>query len=298
MGTHAANAETPAARAGVSVRKRAFSMARRLSPERLVFPMQENTRCTRPDAQAPSNGHHPRNPHGSHFALIAERLAVLPGGEGIVMGWLIAARRTGSEGLYYTVRELGRCTGWDSRTLAAHVASLREKGLIHPDLLRADPSAFTKPGERHARVDVRSLMAQPTAAEYRAHVAERLYTDARGRLRVSRESVADLLGVTRRAVRKAVAGCRRRGIACAVAVYRRPAKTFRSTRQKGSGPPAKPFRQSVEGVGKEIIKEVLTRFSGKADRPNRPSGPSAADFEAKRAEQKAALERLMREATA
>ena len=48
-------------------------------------------------------------------------------------------------------------TGWDSRTLGAHVASLRQKGPCDPDVLRATAEATTKPGERHARINVADL---------------------------------------------------------------------------------------------------------------------------------------------
>ncbi len=259
--------------------------------------MPENTRRSRPDAQAPSHGFHPRNPLGCSYALIPERLTLLPGGELIVLAWLLAARRA-TACLTYTVQELGRATGFCSKTLAAHVASLREKGLVDPDVLRAAPDALTRPGERHATVAVRDMMRQPTAAPFRLYVLARLYTDSRGRLRVSRAYLAERLNRTTRTVRSLFAALREFGIPTPARLYTSVEKTFRSTRKKLSGLRKKPSPDQEGRSEKEIIKGVLSQFSGKADRRSGPSGPSAADFEARRAEQKAALARLMREATA
>ena len=256
--------------------------------------MPENTRRARPDAQAPSHGFHPKNPLGCSYALIPERLSLLPGGELIVLAWLLAARRA-TACLTYTVQELGRATGFCSKTLAAHVASLREKGLVDPDVLRAAPDALTRPGERHATVAVRDLMKQPTAAPFRLYVLARLYTDSRGRLRVSRAYLAERLNRTTRTVRSLFAALRKFGIPTPARLYTSVEKTFRSTRKKLSDLWKKPSPDHERGSEKEIIKGVLSQFSKRADRH---SGPSAAAFEAKRAEQKAALARLMREATA
>ena len=130
------------------------------------------------------------------------------------------------------MQELGRATGFCSKTLAVHVASLREKGLVDPDVLRAAPDALTRAGERHATLAVRDLMKQPTAAPFRLYVLVRLHTDSRGRLRVSRAYLAERLKRTTRTVRSLFVALREFGIPTPAGLYTSVEKTFRSTRKK------------------------------------------------------------------
>ena len=154
---------------------------------------------------------HPRNPLGCSYALVAERLLNLPPGELLVLSWILAARRA-TACLGYSLSELGACTGLCGRTVQAHVASLRAKGLVDRAGLRATPAALTKSGERHARVDVRDLMAQPTGAAWRLHLFRRLHSDRSGRLRISRRYLADSMGRSTRAVRDGFRKLRALGI--------------------------------------------------------------------------------------
>lgn len=214
-----------------------------------------------PGATAHSGGHNPRNPLGCSYALVPERLADLPGGELIVLSWLLAARRS-TACLRYTAQELGAATGWDSRTLAGHVASLREKGLVDPDVLRAAPEALTKKGERHAKVFVKDLVRQPTAAPFRLYVLARLHTDSRGRLRVGRAALAGQLNRTTRTVRNLFAALRAFGIPTPARLYTRAAKTFRSTRRKLSAVLQKPSGTQNRGSERESKQGARTRKRG------------------------------------
>lgn len=263
--------------------------------------MRKDSTQARHGTQAPAHDFHPRNPLGCSYALIPERLTGLPGGELIVLAWLLAARRTECF-LTHTVQQLGAMTGWDSRTLGAHVASLREKGLVDPDVLRAMPEAATGRGERHARINVADLMRQPTAAPFRAHVAARLFTDSRGRLRVSRAYLAGRLNRTTRTVRRTFEALRAFGIATPASAYARAAKTVRSTRQKLSVLLQKGSPNQKRRSGKRSKKDAEERSgvsltaSVAASLPE--IGNGGRDFEAKRAAARQALARLMREATA
>lgn len=214
-----------------------------------------------PGATRVSESRNPRNPLGCSYALVPGRLADLPGGELIVLSWLLAARRS-TACLRYTAQELGAATGWDSRTLAAHAASLREKGLVDPDVLRADPSALTKPGERHARVFVRDLMRQPTAAPFRLYVLARLHTDSKGRLRVGRAALAKRLNRTTRTVRSLFAALRAFGIPTPARLYTSAAKTFRSTRRKLSAVLQKPSGTQYGGSEEGSKQGARTRKRG------------------------------------
>ena len=149
-----------------------------------------------------------------------------------MLSWILAARRA-TACLGYTLRELGACTGLCGRTVQAHVASLRAKGLVEREGLRATPDALTGRGERHARVDVRDLMAQPTGAAWLLHLFRRLHSDRSGRLRVSRRYLAERMDRSTRAVRDGFAKLRALGIETpgrrlSLGVE----KTFRSTRRK------------------------------------------------------------------
>ncbi len=239
--------------------------------------MRKNATHARPEAQAPSHDFHPRNPLGCSYALIPERLTVLPGGELLALAWLLAARRS-TACLRYTVQQLGAATGFCSKTLAAHVASLRAKGLVDPDVLRAAPEALTKPGERHAKVFVRDLMKQPTAAPFRLYVVARFYTDRNGRCRVSRKHLAERLNRSTRTVRSLFATLRAFGIPTPARLYRSVEKTFRSTRKKLSGrwkkPSAYQERGSVRGSHRGHCGD-----GGRGRRTGRPGRLRQADVE-------------------
>ena len=181
------------------------------------------------------SGRNPRNPHGSDFANVAERHPQLPHGALLLLAWLLAAYRGRRKGiLAYSLAEACAVTGWDSRTVLKHLHSLRQKGLAEADAIRATPAALRRGGEHYARLSTRDMMRQPTSAVFKAVAADRLCTDGRGRIRSPRQTVADLVGVSRRRLRQLTALVRLFEIPTAATSYRRAAITFRSTRQKAS----------------------------------------------------------------
>lgn len=204
--------------------------------------------------QPPTPGRHPRNPHGSDFALVSERHGWLPTGELWLLAWLLGSRRGGAL-LRWTARELGRATCFCSKTLHAHVASLRAKGLVDPDLLRATPSALAKRGERHARIMVRDLLRIGSPADFRAHFAVRLCTDSGGRLRSTRRYLATLIRRSRRTLRTRLRRLEAAGIPTPARLYAGAEKTFRSGWKKPSanqyrgGPP---HQKRGESPGKRL----------------------------------------------
>lgn len=232
------------------------------------------------DALAPQ-GRHPRNPHGSDFALVAERHGQLPTGELWLLAWLLGSRRGGAL-LRWTAQELGRATCFCSKTLHAHVASLRAKGLVDPDLLRATPSALAKRGERHARIMVRDLLRIGSPADFRAHFAVRLCTDSGGRLRSTRRYLAMLIRRSRRTLRTRLRRLEAAGIPTPARLYAGAEKTFRSGWKK-------PSANQYRGNQKRGLSEKAARIRGSLGR-GMPSGDATA------AECEEARQRLKRQA--
>ena len=131
-----------------------------------------------------------------------------------------------------------------------HVAELRARGLVSPDALKASPSAVTKPGERFARCKVDKIAVCSPAA-WRLYVAARLFTDAKGRLRVSRRYLADSIARTTRTVRRLLALLREAGITTGKRLF-----NVRCEKQSGlrveKRPPVK-REGSEQGVSTRIL---------------------------------------------
>ena len=74
----------------------------------------------------------PATQAGSSYALLPARLLCLPGGELLVLAVLLSMRRSNGTFLRpLTFGELARSLGFCGKTLGAHVASLRARGLVH-----------------------------------------------------------------------------------------------------------------------------------------------------------------------
>ena len=196
---------------------------------------------------------------GSTRAMIPERLIGLPPGELLTLAVLLSMRRTRAC-LSVSFSELVRSIGFCGRTLAKHVASLREKGLVHPDALKVLPAAYVQPGERFAKIRTDRVSITKSAA-YRLHVLAQLYTDKQGRLRVSRRYLARKLGCSTRHVRRLIAQLLGAGYAFAARVFSVATKSVRSARKKAS---ALSVNRSIKRV---FNRSKVPKVKPKATRP-------------------------------
>ena len=169
---------------------------------------------------------------GARYCLVALRHLRLAPGPLIVLSALLALRRKTCI-LEISLADLANSLTFSGVTVAMHVAELRARGLVSPDALKASPSAVTKPGERFARCKVDKIAVCSPAA-WRLYVAARLFTDAKGRLRVSRRYLADSIARTTRTVRRLLALLREAGITIGKRLFNAAAKSVRSTRRKAS----------------------------------------------------------------
>ena len=184
----------------------------------------------------------PATQAGSSYALLPQRLLLaLPGGELLVLAVLLSQRRTNGTFLRpLTFGELCRSLGFCGKTLGAHVASLRARGLVHHAELKPTAEAITKRGERYARVRTDRASVTGSAA-FRLHAAVRLFTDARGNLRVSRRYLASTIGRSTRTARRLLGELRAVG-------YSIPARVFTFA------------EKTVRHISKGIKKEVSHTF--------------------------------------
>ena len=224
----------------------------------------------------------PATQAGSSYALLPQRLLLaLPGGELLVLAVLLSQRRTNGTFLRpLTFGELARSLGFCGKTLGAHVASLRAQGLIHPSELKPTAEAITKRGERYARVRTDRASVTGSAA-FRLHAAVRLFTDARGNLRVSRRYLASTIGRSTRTARRLLGELRAVGYSIPARVFTFAEKTVRSTRKKLSA-------ISVKGSRK--------RFHTHSEQPKTLNGPlTEAEVEDRKRKARSQLATILRQ---
>ena len=224
----------------------------------------------------------PATQAGSSYALLPQRLLLaLPGGELLVLAVLLSQRRTNGTFLRpLTFGELARSLGFCGKTLGAHVASLRAQGLIHPSELKPTAEAITKRGERYARVRTDRASVTGSAA-FRLHAAVRLFTDARGNLRVSRRHLASTIGRSTRTARRLLGELRAVGYSIPARVFTFAEKTVRSTRKKLSA-------ISVKGSRK--------RFHTHSEQPKTLNGPlTEAEVEDRKRKARSQLATILRQ---
>ena len=194
----------------------------------------------------------PATQAGSNYALLPARLLLrLPSGELLVLSVLLSQRRSNGTFLRpLTFGKLARSTGFCGKTLGAHVASLRAKGLVHHAELKPTAEAITKRGERYAKVRTDRASVTGSAA-FRLLAGVALFTDARGNLRVSRRYLASTIGRSTRTARRLLGELRAVGYAIPARVYTFAEKTIRSTRKKLAAISGKRSRKSVHTHSKE-----------------------------------------------
>ena len=174
----------------------------------------------------------PATQTGSSYALLPARLLCLPGGPFLVLAVLLSQRRTNGTFLRpLTFGELARSLGFCGKTLGAHVASLRARGLVHHAELKPTAEALFKKGERYAKVRTDRASVTPSAA-FRLHAVMQMCTDKQDRLRASRRYLASTIGRSTRTVRRLLGELRAVGYSIPARVFTFAEKTVRSTRKK------------------------------------------------------------------
>ena len=193
----------------------------------------------------------PATKPGSNYALIPARLLCLPGGELLVLAVLLSQRRSNGTFLRsLTFGELAASLGFCGKTISAHVASLRAKGLVHHAELKPTSEAIKKRGERYARV--RTDLASVTgAAAFRLLAGVALNTDDKGNLRASRRYLAGAIGRSTRTARRLLGELRAVGYSIPARVYSGAEKTVRSFRKKLAAILLKTSRKSVHTHSEE-----------------------------------------------
>lgn len=201
---------------------------------------------------------------GCRYARVPERLLrELPPGELLILCLILSAWRPVGA-MEISFRDVGEASGFCSRTAGAHVASLRRRGLVAEDRLRALPAARAALGERFAAVPIDRAGRVPPAA-FRTFAWSRLYTDRHGRRRVSWRWLASAMQVSRRTVTANVAALRRSGVQLAARVFRRSEKTFPSLRKGSSAQSGNGVRKSGVTPSRRLARR-LNRAEREAER--------------------------------
>ena len=223
----------------------------------------------------------PATKPGSNYALLPERLLCLPGGELLVLAVLLSQRRSNGTFLRpLTFGELARSLGFCGKTLGAHVASLRVKGLVHHAELKPTTEAITKKGERYAKV--RTDRASLTGcAAFRLLAAVALFTDAKGNLRVSRRYLAGTIGRSTRTARRLLCELRAVGYSIPARVYTFAENSVRSTRKK---------------LATISVKRSIKRCYTRSEQPKTLNGPlTNAEVESRKQKARAQLATILRQ---
>ena len=179
-----------------------------------------------------------------------------------------------------TFGELARSMGFCGKTVAAHLASLRAQGLVHPSELKPTAEAITKRGERFAKVRTDRVSLTGCAA-FRLLAGVALFTDARGNLRVSRRYLASTIGRSTRTARRLLCELRAVGYSIPARVFTFAEKTVRSTRKKLA---------AISGKGSR------KRFHTHSEQPKTLNGPlTDAEVEGRKQKARAQLATILRQ---
>ena len=260
-----------------------------LSEDKLSAPQNRGTESLPPDSSRRKgadiltrvNIETPATQAGSSYALLPARLLCLPGGELLVLAVLLSQRRSNGTFLRpLTFSELCRSLGFCGKTLGAHVASLRARGLVHHAELKPTAEAITKRGERYAKV--RTDRASLTGcAAFRLLAGVALFTDAKGNLRVSRRYLASTIGRSTRTARRLLCELRAVGYSIPARVFTFAEKTVRSTRKK------------LSAISVKVSKQ---RFHTRAEQRKTLNGPlTEAEVEERKRKARSQLATILRQ---
>ena len=109
----------------------------------------------------------PLGRRGVRYMPMPDRLIrTLPGGELALLTVIGATWRPRGKGLRFSAREFGEALGWCSRTLYAHLAVLRDRGLVHGE--RMEDHGEGAPWEARAIREAVRLDCVPARCDVRA----------------------------------------------------------------------------------------------------------------------------------
>ena len=178
-------------------------------------PNHKEKPCTHKLQPAPRHVHPstfsrlPRSTLACSYAMIPKRavLELAPGP--LVTLAILASLRRKTRWLTLSSADLATSTGFCARTVSTHKRELERRGYLQPGTHVLTELAM--PGRLFARVDI---VRWPVlgAAACRVLAAVALFTDRRGRLRVPRSRLADLLSCTTRTIRRGLVAAREAGI--------------------------------------------------------------------------------------
>lgn len=237
---------------------------------------------------------------GSHYALPTEA-AILEVPPNVLRTFVLLAslyrrhrmcKRTGKRKggpLAVSFRDLAAWTGHCGPTLAAHLDWLAGGGYVRETergryRVTGRGIRRTNADGRYCRIPVAKVPAM-TGREVTVYATAALSTTKRGRRLITWQGVADALGISVRTVYRALAGLRRLAISLHRFAFRGPEKTVTSTRKKLS--------RLRAPTGSESVEKVNTGRKHPIHGVRMPRALSAVEFEAKRADAKAQLARVM-----
>ena len=176
----------------------------------------------------------PLGRRGVCYMPMPDRLIrTLPGGELALLTLIGSTWRPRGKGLKFSAREFGESLGCSSRTLYAHLAVLRDRGLVHGERMEITAKAHPK-RERFGKLFA-WVACQPgvTSEPFRTYARSVVNTDKQGRRRASWRWIAKQYGRSRQSIMVHVKALREAGIPLAKTVFKGAiTKTFTSLRNK------------------------------------------------------------------
>ena len=127
-------------------------------------------------------------------------IRTLTGGELALLTVIGSTWRPRGKGLKFSAREVGEALGWCSRTLYAHLAVLRDRGLVHGERMEITAKAHPK-RERFGKLFA-WIACQPgvTSESFRTYARSAVNTDKQGRRRASWRWIAKQYGRSRQSI--------------------------------------------------------------------------------------------------
>ena len=222
---------------------------------------------------------------GVRYMPMPDRLIrTLTGGELALLTVIGSTWRPRGRGLKFSAREVGEALGWCSRTLYAHLAVLRDRGLVHGERMEITEKAHPEKRERFGKLFA-WIACQPgvTSEPFRTYARSTVNTDKQGRRRASWRWIGKHYGRSRQSIMTHVKALREAGVPLAIRVFKGGlTRTFTSLRNKA---------RQLSGK-KESRKKALShdRFST----AQQPGPMSAEAFERERERQRGLIAGILR----
>ena len=227
----------------------------------------------------------PLGRRGVRYMPMPDRLIrTLPGGELALLTLIGSTWRPRGKGLKFSAREFGEALGWCSRTLYAHLAVLRDRGLVHGERMEITAKAHPEKRERFGKLFA-WIACQPgvRSEPFRTYARSTVHTDKQGRRRASWRWIGKHYGRSRQSIMTHVKALREAGVPLAIRVFKGGlTRTFTSLRNKA---------RQLSGKNKSRKKALsYDRFST----AQQPEPMSAEAFERERERQRGLIAGILR----